>query len=115
VGHAELLQRDDPMAFVVTRMEIDFKAAARIDDALAVRTTYDAARGARLSIRQTIMRDETLVARAGVEAACISLDGRARKPPRGLVELLKPWFSTRDPDGPKRNRLGSESGSELND
>jgi acyl-CoA thioester hydrolase len=44
VHHAELLARPDPVAFAVTRMEIDFRRGARIDDALLVRTSYDAAR-----------------------------------------------------------------------
>ena len=94
VSHADLLAREDPVAFVVTRMEIDFRTPARIDDALLVRTTYDTARGPRLTIRQRVTRDTALIARAIVETACIDLDGRARKPPKGLVETLKPWFST---------------------
>jgi len=92
VSHADLLQADSPTAFVVTRMEIDFRLAARIDDALVVNTTYDSFRGPRLFVRQRITRDGALIAEAVVEAACISLDGRPRKPPPGLVERLKPWF-----------------------
>ena len=92
VSHTDLLERHDPAAFVVTRMEIDFKRPARIDDALQVRTTYDAARGARLSITQRITRGEELIVQAQVSAACISLDGKPRKPPSGLVEALRPWF-----------------------
>lgn len=92
VSHTDLLERHDPAAFVVTRMEIDFKRPARIDDALQVRTTYDAARGARLSISQRITRGDELIAQAQVSAACISLDGKPRKPPAGLVDALRPWF-----------------------
>ena len=92
VSHTDLLERHDPAAFVVTRMEIDFKRPARIDDALQVRTTYDAARGARLSITQRITRGEELIVQAQVSAACISLDGKPRKPPAGLVDALRPWF-----------------------
>jgi acyl-CoA thioester hydrolase len=97
VSHADLLAREDPLAFVVTRMEIDFRGPARIDDALEVRTTYDTVRGPRLSISQRVMRGSALIARAQVEAACISLDGRPRKPPKGLVETLSPWFSPATP------------------
>jgi acyl-CoA thioester hydrolase len=93
VSHTDLLERHDPAAFVVTRMEIDFRKPAKIDDALLVRTTYDEARGARLSINQRIMRGEELIAAAAVSAACISLDGRPRKPPAGLVDALRPWFA----------------------
>ena len=92
VSHSDLLVGDSPSAFVVTRIEIDFRLPARIDDALLVNTTYDSARGARLFITQKITRDGALIAQAVVEAACISLDGRPRKPPPGLVDRLKPWF-----------------------
>ena len=93
VSHSDLLVGDSPSAFVVTRMEIDFRLPARSDDALLVKTTYDSARGARLFVTQKITRDGALIAEAVVEAACISLGGRPRKPPPGLVERLKPWFA----------------------
>jgi acyl-CoA thioester hydrolase len=97
VSHSDLLVGDQPSAFVVLRMEIDFKAPARIDDGLVVRTLYESVKGPRLLIRQRIERDGTLVARALVETACINLSGRPRKPPPGLVERLRPLFS---PDTP---------------
>ena len=93
VSHTDLLAHDQPTAFVVTRMEIDFRKPARIDDALLVRTTYDEARGPRLAISQRIVRGEEVIAQAAVFAACISMDGRPRKPPPGLVEALRPWFA----------------------
>jgi acyl-CoA thioester hydrolase len=93
VSHQALLETPDPAAFTVTRIAVEFKAAARIDDALAVRTTYDAVRGPRLMISQRILRGRDLIATADVEAACIGLDGRARRPPPGLVVALKPLFA----------------------
>jgi acyl-CoA thioester hydrolase len=90
VHHNELAARDDPSAFVVTRLAMDFVRAARIDDALLVRTSYDTVRGPRLFISQTITRGDDLIARAEVEAACITLDGRARRPSRDLVATLTP-------------------------
>ena len=93
VHHAELLDRDDPAAFALVRMELDFKRAARIDDALAVRTTYESARGPRLFISQRITRGEELICTAQVEAACIDLAGRPRKPPAGMLDILRPLFA----------------------
>lgn len=93
VSHAALLERPDPLAFTVTRLAIDFRRAARIDDALHVRTRYEAARGARLQIRQRILRGDELIAEAEVEAVCIDLSGRARKPPLDLVAALRPFFT----------------------
>ncbi|MFZ5668871.1 MAG: tol-pal system-associated acyl-CoA thioesterase [Pseudomonadota bacterium] len=98
VSHTDLLERHDPAAFVVTRMEIDFRRPARIDDALQVRTTYDAVKGARIAVSQRIVRGEVVIAQARVSAACITLEGKPRKPPAGLVEALRPWFC-RDGDG----------------
>jgi acyl-CoA thioester hydrolase len=74
-------------------MEIDFKRPARIDDALVVRTTYDAVKGPRLFISQTITRGDDLIAQAVVNAACIRLDGRPSKPPPGMAAKLAPWFA----------------------
>jgi acyl-CoA thioester hydrolase len=92
VSHSALLERPDPAAFTIVRITVDFKRAARIDDALLVRTTYDRARGPRLFISQRITRGEELIATAQVEAACIDLNGRARKPPPGLAQALAPLF-----------------------
>jgi acyl-CoA thioester hydrolase len=94
VVHAELLERPDPAAFTVTRLAIDFIAAARIDDALVVHTHFDEIRGPRLIIGQTITCGETLIARAEVEAACIRPDGRARRPPPELARQLGPYLQT---------------------
>jgi acyl-CoA thioester hydrolase len=92
VSHSALLERPDPAAFTIVRMTVDFKRAARIDDALLVRTTYDRAKGPRLFISQRITRAEELIAAAQVEAACIDLNGRARRPPPGLADALAPLF-----------------------
>jgi acyl-CoA thioester hydrolase len=92
VGHAELLDREDPCAFVVTRLTIDFRRAARIDDALLIRTTYDIAKGATLTISQAVLRSDELIASADVHTACITMKGRPRRPPSVLVEILTPFL-----------------------
>ena len=97
VDHKSLLARADPTAFAVTRIAIDFRLAARIDDALEVRTLFESARGVRLNIAQRILRAGAVIATAVVEVVCIGLDGRARRPPRELIEALKPWFSAAAP------------------
>jgi acyl-CoA thioester hydrolase len=91
-GHAELLDRDDPLAFVVVRMAIDFRKGARIDDELVVQTAYDAVKGARLYISQSITRNGDILTTAEVEAACIDLSGRPRRPPASLAQGLSSWL-----------------------
>jgi len=96
IGHTDFLARAEPTAFSIIRMELDFKRAARIDDALAVRTTYDSVTGVRLNISQRIFRGEELIASAAVTAVCIDLTGRVRRPPREMVERLSPFFESPD-------------------
>jgi acyl-CoA thioester hydrolase len=80
-------------AFAVVRMEIDFRRAARIDDALLVVTEIAFARGPRIRFVQRIERAGELVCEARVDAACIDGSGRARRPPPELVAALAPYSS----------------------
>jgi acyl-CoA thioester hydrolase len=96
VMHSALLAQPDPAAFAVTRLAIDFVAAARIDDALLVRTSFEAVSGPRLFINQSIVRGDDLIARAKVEAACVALGGRARRPPAALRNLIRPYLAGGD-------------------
>ena len=93
IGHAELLDGDQPMAFVVTRLELAFLKPARIDDELVVRTRYESVRGPRLLISQTVTRGEEVLCRAKVEVVCIHMDGRPRRPTKALVEKVRPWLA----------------------
>ena len=97
IGHQDLLDRDEPVAFAVSRMTLEFRGPARIDEALQVRTAFDALRGPRFMISQRILRDQAVLLTAAVEVVLITLDGRPRRPPKGLVETLSPWFSTPAP------------------
>ena len=94
ISHTELLGLAEPTAFTIVRIELDYRRAARVDDALLVRTTYDTIKGPRLMVSQRITRGEELIAEAKVQAVCIDLAGRAKRPPKGMVELLSPYFET---------------------
>ncbi len=97
VTHADLGAQDKPTAFTVIRMAIDFKKAARIDDALVVRTVYERAARARVHVRQTITRGLDVIAEAVEEIACIDLDGRPRRPPQAFMDRLAGWFEQPPP------------------
>lgn len=86
VHHSQMLQRDEPLAFAVRKMTTEWISPARIDDMLEVRTRFLSAKGARMFLAQEVWREETLIARAEVEAACISLSGRARRLPTEILE-----------------------------
>lgn len=88
VDHVSMAKVDT--AFAVTRLEIDFKRAATIDDALCVKTRYQWLKGPRIKISQTILRGDEVLTTAVVDLACIDGRGRARRPPAALLDALKP-------------------------
>ncbi len=92
VHHAELAAAAEPMAFAVNRMEIEFLKAARIDDALMVKTAFETMKGPRIFISQVLERGGEILVKAQVQVCCISLTGRPRKPPAMLLERLKPFL-----------------------
>lgn len=94
ISHSALLALPEPTAFTIVRVELDYKRAARVDDALVVRTTYDDVKGPRLLVSQRITRGDELIAAAQVQAVCIDMKGRAIRPPRDMVDLLRPYFAT---------------------
>ena len=88
VTHTDLLNREDKLVFAVRSMNVEWIAPARIDDLLEVRTAFLDARGARMRLDQTMRRGGDEIARASVEAACLSIDGRPRRLPPEIVERL---------------------------
>lgn len=92
IGHAELLERDPPLAFVIIKIELEYKSSARIDDVLSVVTTYDSFKGARLYVTQRVERDGQVIFTARSEATCIDLDGRPRRFPKELKAKLLPYM-----------------------
>ena len=93
IGHAQLLSGETPLAFVLSRLNLTYLKPARIDEALVVRTTYDAIKGPRLLIDQAITRDGDVLCRAEVEAVVIDLEGRPRRPSPSLVAAVRPWLA----------------------
>jgi acyl-CoA thioester hydrolase len=92
VHHTELEagQTGETIYWVVRRMEIDFRAAARIDDVLTVLTRVGEIGKARLRMTQEIRRGEDLLITAAVEAAVINAEGRPRRFPKEWAELFAP-------------------------
>jgi acyl-CoA thioester hydrolase len=97
VEHAALLELPEPCAFALTRIAVEFKKAARVDDALQVRTKYHSVRGVRIGAGQRIVRDGALIAEADVEVICIRPDGRPRRPPPELTQRMASFLSSEAP------------------
>jgi acyl-CoA thioester hydrolase len=95
IGHAELLEAASPTIFAVSRMEIDFLRPARIDEALIVRSSFEAQKGARLLMAQEIRRDGEAIAAAKVEVCCLSRAGRPKRPPGEILAKLAPFLPSK--------------------
>jgi acyl-CoA thioester hydrolase len=76
---------DEGLAFMVHRMEIDFKAPARMDDIVTVRTRTEKAGGAKMVLQQEIVRDDRLLIAAKVVIAVVNRNGRPRRLPESLA------------------------------
>lgn len=89
ITHQGLLDRPDPAAFTITRAEIDFRKAAKVDDLLNVRTRFIGTKGVRIFFSQAILKEETVMAEAEITAVQIHADGRPRRPLPEISEHLK--------------------------
>ena len=78
----------EPLAFAVHRMEIDFKAAARIDDVLTIETQRGTLRDLRLTFNQTIRRGDEVLLEALVTVVLMNPKGRPRRYPNELLARL---------------------------
>lgn len=91
-NHSDLWDADDPLAFAIRKIELDYKKPARVDDHLTIVTTYDRFKGARLWVSQACYRGDELLVTAVSEAASITPEGRPKRPPKEMLERLKPYL-----------------------
>lgn len=84
IHHSELAEQG--IAFAVRSMEIAFDGAAHIDDLLTVTTEVEAISGARLTLRQAILREETVLTRASVVVVAIKTSGGPARMPKAILE-----------------------------
>jgi acyl-CoA thioester hydrolase len=86
------LVRDLGIAFAVRDCQIDYRAPARLDDLLEVRSRLVEQRGATLRAEQTIRRGGEDLVRMMVRVACVGRDGRPTRLPSGLRGSLERFF-----------------------
>jgi acyl-CoA thioester hydrolase len=85
-----MLARAHKIVFAVSRCAIDFARPARLDDLLAVRTEVAGLGGARIELRQLILRDGATL--AGLDVTLAVLDAASLRPVR-LPEALRHAFA----------------------
>ena len=90
-SHAAMLEADEPLAYTVRDLAIDYRAPARVDELLTVHTMLSELRGARLIFDQEVRRGDTVLAAGRVTVACMTMTGRPRRIPadqRALFERV---------------------------
>ena len=83
--------RQQETLFVVRKMQLDYKAPARLDDELFVTVELIKTRKVGLLMQQQVVLKESrqLLAHAEVEIACISTAGRVKAMPSAFIEALQ--------------------------
>jgi acyl-CoA thioester hydrolase len=79
------MSEGEGMAFVVHRMEIDFKSSARMDDVLTILTRSEKAAGAKLVLAQEVRLGDRPLISALVTVAVVNRAGRPRRLPAELA------------------------------
>lgn len=75
-------------AFVVRSLQVDYLKPARMDDVILVTTVPVEVKGASITLKQTVTRDDVVLVEASVKVAFVS-GGRARPIPKALRIAMK--------------------------
>ncbi len=92
VHHMVMMSGDEPVAWTIRRMEIDYARPARLDDALEIHTRYRVLAGARLTGDQAVKRGSDILVTAKIEAALITMTGKPRRIPEDVKAKLAAYL-----------------------
>jgi len=95
INQSEMTKRYG-MAFAVRNCAIDFRAPARLDDLIEVRSRFTELAGATVSVVQAIWRDAEELVRLDVRVACLRENGRPTRVPAALRRALQPFIQLRE-------------------
>jgi len=97
INQSEMAKRYG-MAFAVRDCAIDFRAPARLDDLIEVRSRFTELVGATVSVVQAIWRDAEELVRLDVRVACLRENGRPTRIPVPLRQALHLFIQPREQD-----------------
>ncbi|HEY5347614.1 MAG TPA: YbgC/FadM family acyl-CoA thioesterase [Rhizomicrobium sp.] len=86
------LEQPDPSAWTLTKIDLEYRRPARLDDLITVRTRCIALSGARLTVEQNTYKSEMLLVTGRVEACIMALTGRPRRIPEDIYQRLAPYL-----------------------
>jgi acyl-CoA thioester hydrolase len=95
INQSEMTKRYG-MAFAVRNCAIDFRAPARLDDLIEVRSRFTELVGATVSGVQAIWRGAEELVRLEMRIACLRENGRPTRIPAPLRQALQPFIQPRE-------------------
>ena len=90
------LARERGLAFAVTDCRIRYRAPAKLDDMLQVRSRLTALGAATLETEQAIVCGDRPIVDMEVRVACLRRDGRPARIPKDLRAALAPYCRSRE-------------------
>lgn len=82
------LKAEQGIVFAVRRVEADYLSPAKFDDTLCVETTPLELTGAKIVMKQDVLRDTALLFTSRVTLVCLSVSGRPARLPESLREAF---------------------------
>ena len=82
------MKDEDGIVYAVRRVEADYLSPARFDDELEVQTSTEAVTGARIILRQDVLRDGELLFTAHVTIVAINDTGHPARLPANIRLLM---------------------------
>jgi acyl-CoA thioester hydrolase len=92
IHHMVMLANDEPIAWTIRRIEVDYAKPARLDDDIEVHTRYLAITGARMTASQWVKRAGVDLVTAKLEAAIITMTGKPRRIPEDVKVKLAAYL-----------------------
>ncbi len=86
------LEDDEPSAWAIRRLAMDYRRPARLDDVINVRTILTGLSGARMNATQRIVCGDVLLVEGRIEACITTLTGKPRRLPKNVLETLAPFL-----------------------
>lgn len=87
------LEDEEPTAWAIRSISVDFHRPARLDDHVQVRTRLTGLTGARMKAIQRVTCGEKLLVEGRIQACITTLTGKPRRLPRNVQETLAPFLT----------------------
>jgi acyl-CoA thioester hydrolase len=87
------LEEDEPTAWAIRSIQVDYLRPARLDDQIEVRSRLTGLSGARMKAVQLVTCGQTLLVQGRIEACITTLTGKPRRLPQNVQDALAPFVT----------------------